>query len=788
MSLATRLNFKVLALLAFFLAIVLRVSLWWVNPPQNAFDDHFAPIFLIMESGKIPAKDACWQCYHPPVFYWVSAMVGNGALAVGIHPPLLFKVIQFLPCLYGILTVGVVYLILRKLPLPEWSRLLTFGVVCVLPRHVYMSGMNSNDTISYLFVALTVYLLLVVLERKLAPPVVAATAVSLSIAIFTKYTAYAVLPVVLVVFGGLFLKHGLASRRRIVLSALGVLVLPLALLSGYLASNLKHYGAALPWNVDQLDPSLTQPRDSKRLDYWSFTPWDAIGTPMIVPGKMHSFWTLLYTSAWYDNEPKYIYFLDPNRGWWRQYYDWLRGEGAYPGPNAAMSRGTKVEGAALVMLGLVPLGLMGLGFLTCSRKVWNGWGGGDGVAGAVMSVFPTLLLANAAGVVALSLRLPVYSAAKATYLLASLPAFAVFLAEGLARCEGSARMKWAVTAVLGILMIVASVHILRVVAAGPMSPASGIRPGAGSRLAGSALDAIGDTPLVELRRVVPPGSARIVAKLESANPTGSMKDRMARSIVERAAADGRLPPGGTLVEYTAGTTGISLAFVCAALGYRAHFVFSDAFSDDKRYTMQAYGAEITDVSSDGRKITAELIRAMIATAGEIGRRPGHWEADQLNNRDAELGYHRMGEEIWSQAGGRVDAFVHAVSTAHSIHGAGSVLRRHNTDVRIIAVEPAESPVLSGGQPGSHRIEGIGIGFLPPLWRPDEVDEILTVSTDDAKAMTRRLAREEAIFAGTSTGANVLAALRVAERLGRGATVATVVVDSGLRYLSTDVFR
>jgi cysteine synthase A len=302
------------------------------------------------------------------------------------------------------------------------------------------------------------------------------------------------------------------------------------------------------------------------------------------------------------------------------------------------------------------------------------------------------------------------------------------------------------------------------------------------------LDAIGETPLVELRRVVPPGSARIVAKLEPANPTGSMKDRMARAMIERAAADGRLPPGGTIVEYTAGTTGISLAFVGAALGYKTHFVFSDAFSDEKRYTMRAYGAEITDVLSTDRKITEQLIKAMIAAAGEISRRPGHWWADQLNNRDGEAGYYALGEEIWRQTGGRVDAFVHAVSTAHSIHGTAHALRRHTASVRVVAVEPAESAVLSGGPSGSHNIEGIGIGFIPPLWRREDVDEILTVTTEDAKAMARRLAREEAIFAGTSTGANVIAALRVAERLGPDKTVVTIIIDSGLRYVSTDLVR
>ena len=301
------------------------------------------------------------------------------------------------------------------------------------------------------------------------------------------------------------------------------------------------------------------------------------------------------------------------------------------------------------------------------------------------------------------------------------------------------------------------------------------------------LDAIGDTPLVELRRVAPPGAGRLVAKLESANPTGSMKDRMARALVEGAVAAGKLPPGGTAVDYTAGTTGISLAFVCAALGYRSHFVFSDAFSDEKRDTMRAFGAEITDVPSDGGKITEQLIKTMIRTAGELGSRPGHWWCDQLTNRDGEGGYHPLGEELWRQAG-RVDAFVHSVSTAHSIHGTARALRRHDPRVRVVAVEPAESAVLSGKPSGSHKIEGIGIGFVPPLWKPEEVDEILTVTTEEAKAMARRLAREEAIFAGTSTGANVVAAARVAARLGPGATVATIVVDSGLRYLSTDVFR
>jgi cysteine synthase A len=306
--------------------------------------------------------------------------------------------------------------------------------------------------------------------------------------------------------------------------------------------------------------------------------------------------------------------------------------------------------------------------------------------------------------------------------------------------------------------------------------------------ASGVLESIGNTPIVQLRKIVPPSAARILAKLEWANPTGSMKDRMAKAVVEGAEASGQLQPGGTVVEYTAGTTGISLALVCAAKDYKLHIVSSDAFSEEKMQTIRAFGARISFVPSDNKKITEKLIKDMIDTSRRISEQPGHWWADQLNNRDAVAGYYQLGEEIWEQTAGQVDAFVHAVSTAHSIHGATRTLRKHKPDLSIFAVEPAESAVLSGRPTGSHKIEGIGIGFIPPLWEPDQVDEILPVSTLEAKEMTRRLARVEGIFAGTSSGANVVAALRVAQRLGPDATVVTIMVDSGFRYLSSDVYK
>ena len=302
------------------------------------------------------------------------------------------------------------------------------------------------------------------------------------------------------------------------------------------------------------------------------------------------------------------------------------------------------------------------------------------------------------------------------------------------------------------------------------------------------LEAIGNTPLVQLRKIVPPGSARVLVKLEGANPTGNMKDRMAKAAVEAAEASGRLQPGGTVVEYTGGSTGASLALVCAAKGYNLHIVTSDAFSEEKIGTMRAFGAQITCLPSDHKKITEELIKDMIEAAHRISQQPGHWWFDQLNNQDAMTGYYGLGEEIWEQTAGKVDAFVQSVGSSHSLHGVTKALRGHKPDLYAVAVEPAESAVLSGQPKGSHKIEGIGIGFIPSLWRPELVDEILSDTTEAANRMCRRLAREEGIFAGTSSGLNVIAALRVAERLGPDATVVTLMIDSGLRYLSTDVYR
>ncbi len=302
------------------------------------------------------------------------------------------------------------------------------------------------------------------------------------------------------------------------------------------------------------------------------------------------------------------------------------------------------------------------------------------------------------------------------------------------------------------------------------------------------LETIGNTPLVELRSLVPAGSARILLKLESHNPTGSMKDRMAKAMIDGAIASGALAPGREVVEFTGGSTGTSLAFVCAALGYPLSIVTSDAFSIEKRNHMKAFGAKMTIVPSDGGRITPDLFVTMRAlTQGIIAERGAFW-TNQFENHDQAGGYQSLGDEVWEQTGGKVDAFVQAVGTCGSLRGTSTALRAHKPGIHVVAVEPAESAVMSGGAPGAHRIEGTGTGRLVPMWDPSLANEIEPVSSADAEAMARRLTKEEAIFAGTSTGANLVAALRLAKRLGSGATIVTLACDHGLKYISTDLYR
>ena len=298
------------------------------------------------------------------------------------------------------------------------------------------------------------------------------------------------------------------------------------------------------------------------------------------------------------------------------------------------------------------------------------------------------------------------------------------------------------------------------------------------------LDHIGNTSLHPLRHIVPTKGARILLKLESENPTGSMKDRMALAMIEAAERDGRLKPGGAVVEYTGGSTGVSLSFVCAVKRHPLHVVSSDAFSKEKLDHMRILGARLQILKSESGGMTEKLTRDMVEAARIITEETGGFWTDQLKNTDQLAAYHKMADEIWAQTNGKIDGFVQMVGTAASLRGIGERLRQHNKNIRIVAAEPAESAVLSGGKPGSHKIDGVGAGFVVPLWQNQIANQIEQVSTEDATAMALRLAREEGLFAGTSTGGNVIAALQLAEQLGPDATIVTVMCDTGMKYLKT----
>lgn len=300
---------------------------------------------------------------------------------------------------------------------------------------------------------------------------------------------------------------------------------------------------------------------------------------------------------------------------------------------------------------------------------------------------------------------------------------------------------------------------------------------------------IGNTPLIKLERLKEPGSADIYVKWEGANPTGSMKDRMALSMVEGAERRGELKPGGKVMDYTGGSTGSSLAMVCATKGYKAYFVSSDAFSQEKLQTMKAFGAELEIFPSDGGKITAALIDSMVARARELSKEPNTFWTDQFNNVDNRNAYHQMAKEIVNQLEGDVDEFIMGVGTGGCFSGNAEVLKEDIPNIRCIAIEPYYVRALSGGDiSGKHKLEGIGSGFVPKICRLDLADEIVAVKDEDAIDTARKLARMEGLFGGTTSGANVWAAMQRAKILGPGKKIITVIVDSGLKYLNGELYK
>jgi len=300
---------------------------------------------------------------------------------------------------------------------------------------------------------------------------------------------------------------------------------------------------------------------------------------------------------------------------------------------------------------------------------------------------------------------------------------------------------------------------------------------------------IGNTPLIKLERLTEPNCAEIYVKNEGANRTGSMKDRMALSMIEGAERRGVLKSGSTVIEYTGGSTGSSLAMICSAKGYKTHFVSSDAFSEEKIQTMRAFGAKVELIPSENGKITAQLLSTMKQRVKELSKNPNTFWIDQFNNVDNRNGYHQMANEILAELDNGIDEFIAGVGTGGCFSGNAEILKKEVPKIRCIAAEPNFVRALSGGDiSGTHRLEGMGIGFVPSICRLDLADEILAIKDEDAYETTRKLATLEGIFGGITSGANVWAAIQRARIIGEGKRIVTVICDSGLKYLQGDLYK
>jgi cysteine synthase A len=303
----------------------------------------------------------------------------------------------------------------------------------------------------------------------------------------------------------------------------------------------------------------------------------------------------------------------------------------------------------------------------------------------------------------------------------------------------------------------------------------------------SVLQTIGHTPVVRLRRLATPECADVYVKLEYFSPTGSYKDRMAVAMIEGAERRGALRPGMRVVEFTGGSTGSSLALVCAMKGYHFHPLSSDAFAAEKLDTMRAFGADLELVASDNGRVTPALFDRFKARIAELQQDPNTFWTDQFNNADALDGYINIGRELIEQVG-RVDAFAGAVGTAGMLTGVSKAFAEVGAATKVVALEPSTSPFLTTGKGGPHRVEGTAAGFWPPHLVKGSFHEARAIDEEEARALARRAAREEGIFAGTSTGLNLVGALQLARELGPGKTVATVAVDTGLKYLAGDLYK
>jgi 4-amino-4-deoxy-L-arabinose transferase-like glycosyltransferase len=440
------------AMLLLLLGAGLRLALFWVNPPDNAFDDHLEPVLIMMQTGKAPPKDVCWQCYQPPVFYYLSAKLGKLAVGVGADRPALLKILQSVSCIAGILGLVVIGLILHRTGLSTTAKLASLATACFLPRHVYMSAMHSNDTLTYLWVAVTAYLLILAVDRQFSLRWLLVVSVAATLAVFTKYTGFVVFPVIGFVLVLPKIRRSAGSHRRFAQGVAAALLLPVASLVLYGAFNLQRYGEVLPWNKAMMDPALSQPRAEGGLRYTDFRPWETIRTPILAPDNIGSFWTLLHGRAWFDMEPTYLYLGERRR--WIAHDAWMRGARPFP-RSLPLSRIAHGFGSLLIALGLIPLVLGLTGCIQTLIGRWSGWKGPPW-----QPMLPVLAFFSTLGVLLLAMRVPVFSAIKTAYLLNALPAFAVFVGIGVASLARWRRVHAVVLALLAVTLSAAAVHVI----------------------------------------------------------------------------------------------------------------------------------------------------------------------------------------------------------------------------------------------------------------------------------------------------------------------------------------
>ena len=457
--------YRLLTILVIVVAVLLRVLLCWENPPSNAFDNHYEPIALILQTGQIPDKNACFQCYNPPVFYYLSALFAKAVVTMGVKPDALQKALQLLNCVYGILTLLVLYAILVKLKFTGTSRLTAFSMICFLPRDIFMSAIHSNDSLTYLAISLCAYLLLVAIDRELSLPVVGLLGIAVTATIFVKYTAYLVLPMVAVPLLTVIAGKPAIPRPRSVAALVIVLIMPLVFLGSYFVGNFEEYGRILPWNDSMINTSQVHPRDPEGVSFTSFTPVQYIREPIIMPGQVHSFWTLIYSGMWADTEPKFVFYTDGNDEWWRQFTSWENGSSGFPSAPIPISRVTRLITSGLLVCGLIPLCLVITGGVRCLIAIMNDSKAGSNLESAKFQIFPLILLFNTFGIILLVLKAPVYSSMKASYFLNSLPAFIVFIALGIQYIEKTPWMKTLVVSTCCIIAALSSLYTVRIASA-----------------------------------------------------------------------------------------------------------------------------------------------------------------------------------------------------------------------------------------------------------------------------------------------------------------------------------